>query len=90
MSIKALDRVRTAHLLGSTTRKEIHVMTGLDQDLVDLCVDLLIQNGEIKLTDIKGSCTIGGCNSCAEDATCHPREVTTGPIPITLSTRMEK
>ncbi len=84
MSVKALDRVRDAHSMGAATRKEIRVLTGLDEDIVDLCVDLLITGGEIKITDIKGACTIGGCNSCGEDSTCHPRENNSGPVTLSI------
>ena len=40
MSVKALEKVRNAHIMGAITRKEIRVLTGLDEDIVDLCVDL--------------------------------------------------
>lgn len=84
MSIKALSKVRDAYSMGAITRKEMRVITGLDEDIVDLCVDLLIDSGEIKPTQLKGACTIGGCNSCGEDSTCHPRENTAGPISISI------
>ena len=85
MSIKALEKVRNAHIMGAITRKEIRVLTGLDEDIVDLCVDLLVSSGEIKPTELKGACTVGGCNSCGEDSTCHPRENTAGPVSLTLT-----
>ena len=85
MSVKALEKVRNAHIMGAITRKEIRVLTGLDEDIVDLCVDLLVTSGEIKPTELKGACTVGGCNSCGEDSTCHPRENTAGPVSLTLS-----
>ena len=85
MSVKALEKVRNAHIMGAITRKEIRVLTGLDEDIVDLCVDLLVSSGEIKPTELKGACTVGGCNSCGEDSTCHPRENTAGPVSLTLS-----
>lgn len=85
MSINALEQVRNAHIMGAITRKEIRVFTGLDEDIVDLCVDLLVSSGEIKPTELKGACTVGGCNSCGEDSTCHPRENTAGPVMLTLS-----
>ncbi len=75
-----LTLVRNAHLGGATTRKEICVVTSLDADIVDLCVDLLIKNGEINLTAIKGACTIGGCSSCGEDQSCTPRENIGGKV----------
>jgi hypothetical protein len=87
MSVKALERVREAHSMGAITRKEIRVLTGLDEGIVDLCVDLLVENGEIKPTEIKGACTVGGCSSCAEDDTCHPRENSAGPISINIGKR---
>lgn len=87
MSMKALDRVRDALSMGASTRKEIRVLTGFDEGIVDLCVDLLINNGEIKPTDLKGACTIGGCNSCAEDDSCQPREYNTGPVSLSLGKR---
>lgn len=85
MSINALEKVRNAHIMGAITRKEIRVFTGLDEDIVNLCVDLLVSSGEIKPTELKGACTVGGCNSCGEDSTCHPRENTAGPVMLTLS-----
>ena len=85
MSVKALEKVRNAHIMGAITRKEIRVLTGLDEDIVDLCVDLLVTSGEIKPTELKGACTVGGCNSCGEDSTCHPRENTAGPVSLTLT-----
>ena len=85
MSVKALEKVRKAHIMGAITRKEIRVLTGLDEDIVDLCVDLLVSSGEIKPTELKGACTVGGCNSCGEDSTCHPRENTAGPVSLTLT-----
>jgi hypothetical protein len=87
MSVKALDRVREAHVMGAITRKEIRVLTGLDEDIVDLCVDLLVTSGEIKPTELKGACTVGGCNSCGEDTTCHPRENSSGPVTLSISKR---
>jgi hypothetical protein len=87
MSVKALDRVRSAHKMGAVTRKEIRVLTGLDADIVDLCVDLLVSSGEIKPTELKGACTVGGCNSCGEDSTCHPRENNAGPVTLSITRR---
>jgi len=87
MSVKALDRVRQAHAMGAITRKEIRVVTGLAEDIVDLCVDLLVTGGEIKPTELKGACTVGGCNSCGEDSTCHPRENSAGPVTLTIGKR---
>lgn len=87
MSVKALDRVRSAHAMGAVTRKEIRVLTGLDADIVDLCVDLLVSSGEIKPTELKGACTVGGCSSCGEDSTCHPRENNTGPVTLSITKR---
>lgn len=84
MSVNALKRVREAHTMGAITRKEIRVLTGLDSDIVDLCVDLLVNSGEIKPTELKGACTVGGCNSCGEDRTCHPRENNPGPVAIMI------
>lgn len=85
MSAKALERVREAHIMGAITRKEIRVFTGLDEDIVDLCVDLLVTSGEIKPTELKGACMVGGCNSCGEDSTCYPRENTVSLVMLTLS-----
>ena len=87
MRVQALDRVRSAHAMGAVTRKEIRVITGLDSDIVDLCVDLLVASGEIRPTELKGACTVGGCNSCGEDSTCHPREGSQGPVTLTITKR---
>ncbi len=89
MSTNAMNKVREAHRAGAITRKEIRVLTGLDEDIVDLCVDLLINSDEIQPTQLKGACTIGGCNSCGEDSTCHPRENTAGPVFISISSRQD-
>lgn len=89
MTTKALDRVKEALAMGAATRKEIQNQTLLAEDIVDLCVDILIDTGSIKPTQIKGACTIGGCRSCAEDSTCHPRENKAGPITISISKRPE-
>jgi hypothetical protein len=74
--------------MGAATRKEIRVITGLDADIVDLCVDLLVVSGEIRPTELKGACTVGGCSSCGEDSTCHPREANQGPVTITITKRL--
>lgn len=89
MSVKALDRVREAHTMGAVTRKEIRVLTGLTEDIVDLCVDLLVTSGEIRPTELKGACTVGGCNSCGEDSTCHPRENNGGVVTLSIGKRPE-
>jgi len=89
MTTNALTLVRKAHKNGATTRKEITVVTGLSQDLVELCVDLLISQKEIDVTNIKGACTIGGCSSCGEDSECHPSENIGGKTFIELGKRPE-
>lgn len=89
MSVQALAKVREAHQSGAITRKEIRVLTGLDEDIVDLCVDILISSQEIKPTELKGACTIGGCTSCGEDSTCHPREKVSGPVFLELGKKGE-
>jgi len=89
MTKGALDQVRIAHKMGAITRKEIRVLTGLSEDIVDLCVDLLVNSGEIKPTELKGACTIGGCNNCGEDQTCHPRENNQGPVLLTIGKRVK-
>lgn len=87
MSASPLNLVRQSHIDGATTRKEIVLATALSVEIVDLCVDLLIESGEITIYSIKGSCTIGGCKSCAEDHACQPRNTNGGPIPIQITTR---
>lgn len=89
MSINALTKVREAHAMGAITRKELRVITGLDEDIVDLCVDILIDSREITPTQLKGACTIGGCGSCGEDSTCHPRENNSGPVTLTIGKKLE-
>jgi hypothetical protein len=89
MTTNALSLVREAHMNGATTRKEITVLTGLSQDLVELCVDLLISQKEIDVTNIKGACTIGGCSSCGEDSNCHPSENIGGKTFVQLSKRAD-
>ena len=85
MSTQALQRVRVAVHEGARTRKEIRLITELDEDIVNLCVDLLIENKELEISELKGACTIGGCNTCTEDSTCHPREEQSGPVPISIT-----
>ncbi|MEN9736188.1 MAG: hypothetical protein RL129_898 [Actinomycetota bacterium] len=87
MSASPLVLVRQAHLDGASTRKEIVLATALSEEIVDLCVDLLIETGEITIHSIKGSCTIGGCKSCAENHDCQPRNTEGGPIPIQITKR---
>lgn len=87
MSSSPLVMVRKAHVDGATTRKEIVLATDLSEEIVDLCVDLLIESGEITIHSIKGSCTIGGCKSCAENHDCQPRNAAGGPIPIQITTK---
>ncbi len=87
MSSSPLVLVRKAHLDGATTRKEIVLATSLSEEIVDLCVDLLVESGEITVHSIKGSCTIGGCKSCAENHDCSPRNSAGGPIPIQITKR---
>lgn len=85
MSTTALERVREAYAVGANTRKEIRVLTGLDESIVDLCVDVLMDQGVIETSRIKGGCAIGGCTSCAEDDTCHPAQRIDGPVFIELA-----
>lgn len=87
MSTSPLVLVRKAHIAGASTRKEIVLATALSDEIVDLCVDLLIETGEITIHSIKGSCTIGGCKSCAENYDCQPRNAAGGPIPIQITTK---
>lgn len=87
MSASPLALVRKAHIDGANTRKEIAIAAALSDEIVDLCVDLLIESGEITIHSIKGSCTIGGCKSCAESHDCTPRNAAGGPIPIQITRR---
>lgn len=87
MTTSALKLVESAHLSGAVTRKEIALTTGLESDIVDLCVDLLISQQIIDVTQLKGACTIGGCNSCGEDSTCHPSENIAGKTFLQISSR---
>lgn len=87
MTTTALAAVRSAHLMGAATRKEIRIFTGLTEDIVDLCVDLLVEEGTIKPSSIKGACTVGGCRSCVEDSTCHPRENQGTVVDISIGIR---
>ncbi len=87
MSTTSLDKVRDAYAVGANTRKEIRVLTGLDEGIVDLCVDVLIDQGVIEKSRIKGGCATGGCTSCAEDDTCHPAQQVSGPVFIELGIR---
>jgi hypothetical protein len=78
------EAVLDAYLHGATTRKEIALWSGLDVDLVDLTLDMLIRTGEISPTKLKTPCTSQGCRNCEQDSTCKPK---TGPVsgPVSLN-----
>lgn len=73
MTTTIYDQVRTAYAQGAITRKEIVALTGINPDVVDLCVDLLIEAKEINPTVLKSGCATGGCTGCSLDDSCAPR-----------------
>jgi hypothetical protein len=77
--------VLDAYLRGATTRKEIVLWTGLDSDLVDLALDMLIRTGAIAPTKLKTPCTSQGCRNCDQDSSCKPQAAPPGgPVAISL------
>lgn len=76
--------VRAAMAAGASTRKEITAASGLDRDVVDAVLDVLIRTGAIEQHRLKFECGAGGCRSCSEDTTCAP---VAGPVPLHLRRR---
>jgi len=74
--------VRAAMQAGASTRKEIAASAGLDRDVVDAVLDVLVRTGSIEVHALKFECGAGGCGNCAQDAGCVP-----GPVPLQLRTR---
>ena len=77
--------VRAAMAAGSSTRKEIAAASGLDRDVVDAVLDVLIRTGAIEQHRLKFECGAGGCRTCAQDSTCVP--AAPGPVPLQLRRR---
>ena len=73
MATGVYEQVRSAYQSGAITRKEIAALTGINPDVVDLCVDLLIESKEINPTVLKSGCATGGCTGCSLDDSCAPR-----------------
>lgn len=80
MDVVAL--VREAMSAGASTRKEIALAAGLDRDVVDAVLDILVRTQSIEVHALKFECGAGGCGNCVQDSTCAPR-----PVPLTLRTR---
>lgn len=74
--------VRAALAAGASTRKEIAVSSGLDADVVDAVVDVLLRTGGLEVHALKFECGAGGCRNCAQDTACTPRAA--GPVPLQL------
>jgi hypothetical protein len=73
MATTVYEQVKRAYESGAVTRKEIVALTDLNPDVVDLCVDLLIDSKEINPTVLKSGCATGGCTGCSLDDSCAPR-----------------
>jgi hypothetical protein len=73
---------------GVTTRPEIATVTGLDPDVVDAAVELLLRLGRISTPTLRTACPDGGCAGCGSvtGTGCAPRE-SSGPVPVTVRTR---
>ena len=83
--------VLDAYLKGATTRKEIALWSGLDTDLVDLTLDMLIRTGQISPTKLKTPCTSHGCRNCDQDSTCKPKTGPSGgPVSLNLGRKPSK
>ena len=67
-----MERVLIAFRGGATTRKDIAAVTGLDAQVVDVTVDVLLRTGKMDEYEIKSACTAGGCGNCVEDSHCAP------------------
>jgi len=80
MDVVAL--VREAMNAGASTRKEIALAAGLDRDVVDAILDVLVRTNSVEVHALKFECGAGGCGNCVQDTTCTP-----GPLPLTLRPR---
>ena len=81
MDVVAL--VRAALDAGARTRKDIALAAGLDRDVVDAVVDVLVRTNALEVHALKFECGAGGCGNCSQDASCTPKPVS-GPVPLTL------
>lgn len=77
MDVVAL--VQAAMQAGASTRKEIALAAGLDRDVVDAILDVLVRTNSIEVHSLKFECGAGGCGNCVQDAACVP-----GPVPLQL------
>lgn len=78
--------VRAALDAGASTRKEIALAAGLDRDLVDAVLDVLVRTKALDVHALKFECGAGGCRNCVQDASCTPAPVS-GPVPLRLDRR---
>ena len=62
--------VRAALDAGASTRKEIALAAGLDRDLVDAVLDVLVRSKALEVHALKFECGAGGCRNCVQEATC--------------------
>lgn len=67
-----VEQVLAAYHQGANTRREIAAMTGIDVDVVEATVDLLIRTKQIDIRELKTGCQTGGCNGCGDSNTCAP------------------
>jgi len=74
-----MTAVTHAFAAGARTRKEVVLSTGLDSDVVDAVVDVLIRTRALEVHALKFECGAGGCGNCVQDQTCSP-----GPVAINL------
>lgn len=78
--------VRAALSAGASTRKEIALVAGIDRDIVDAVLDVLVRTGALDVHALKFECGAGGCRNCAQDASCTPSVSAAGPVPLRLGT----
>lgn len=81
-----VGRVRSAMADGARTRKEIALASGLDRDVVDAVLDVLLRTHDIEVHALKFECGAGGCGNCVQDSSCAPAPAGT-PVTIPLRPR---
>ena len=84
MDVVAL--VHDAMRAGASTRKEIALVAGLDRDVVDAVLDVLVRTNAIEVHALKFECGAGGCGNCVQDTSCTPTPAGTS-VPLTLRPR---
>lgn len=71
--------VHAAMRAGASTRKEIAATAGLERDIVDAVLDVLLRTGAIEAHALKFECGAGGCGNCVQDHSCTPVTIRRAP-----------